>query len=144
MSLSCLIPNGSIGLNMFNHIHDDLAAWISKLERCPHVNTACTNQKNTVHGSSCSWPCWRYNKPVSRIMGSGNITFFTLLRMSWHVPPPKDCHDCILDGCLSSPSTPTGRDTEEVPLKLCLQLESTIPNKSAKVPRSYVVFLEIY
>lgn len=76
-------------------------------------------------------------------MGSGNITLFTLLRMSGcmsHLPAitAKDCHDCILDGSLSSPSTPTGRDTEEVPLKLCLQLESTLPNN---VQRSQEVTL---
>ena len=57
-----------------------------------------------------------------------------------HLPAitAKDCHDCILDGCLSSPSTPTWRDTEVVPLKLCLQLESTLPNK---VQRSQEVTL---
>lgn len=84
-------PQWIIGSNMFNHIHDDLAAWISKLERCPHVNTALyKSSSNTIHGCSCSWPFWRYNKPVSRIMGSGTVTFFTLLRMSWHVPPPSN------------------------------------------------------
>lgn len=137
-------PQWIIGSNMFNHIHDDLAAWISKLERCPHVNTALyKSSSNTIHGCSCSWPFWRYNKPVSRIMGSGNITFFTLLRMSWHVPPPKDCHDCHIRRLFIFTFHSYWEGYEGgAPETVSQQLESTIPNKVQRSQEVTLSFLK--